>query len=731
LILLALVQAPAALSAQPVPSIAIPASGRPSITRRITVDDISSIREVDSISLSPDRRRFSIFVRQGDWAENRYRTAWFIGDVASGKLIFAGDGGELGPEMSRERDTVGEVRGWRAQWSPDGQWIVYQRGVGGEIQLWRSSIDGRIQERVAESDADILDFTWNVAGTALLLETARPRTDLQHRREALSRDGYQYDRDIRSFLDFAKVEMPAPQGATRLQVVSLAGRAISAGNEADRRDFNEMKRKMAAGTAAAGGWLQDDADVPIISKMGEQARIIRRAAFSRDLYLEAKLPGKASESCTDQACHGAIRRIWWSKDGKRIHFWRGEGINARANGFYSWDPAKNAIRLIARFRDDDLRDCQAADAEEVVCAGETATKPPHLVLIDLNSGKLRVLSDLNPEFRYIRLGRVERLEWDTPHFSWNALGGALEGLYPKSAYGFILYPPDYDPKKKYPVFISPYVANGFTPRQGEQPLQAYAANDMIVLNSEFPNPNDIGAKLGAGAMRRTYDPALGWPHLTMLMESTVAALDTMARRGLIDETRVGIGGVSHGTFIPLYLLQKRNRLTAMSISAGSWGPEEYYWPTRAGREAMGIEFGKLGYDDWRVSPRGAGAEFWRQIDIAEHVDDIEAPILMHHAASEAYSAIRFMRTLEDSGHPYDAYVYPRETHFKWQPAHLHAIMTRNLDWFRFWLEDIEDTAPSKTDQYQRWRLLRDLQCKNPMSRRSFCAVISKRIPVAH
>jgi hypothetical protein len=54
-------------------------------------------------------------------------------------------------------------------------------------------------------------------------------------------------------------------------------------------------------------------------------------------------------------------------------------------------------------------------------------------------------------------------------------------------------------------------------------------------------------------------------------------------------------------------------------------------------------------------------------------------------------------------------VFPNEYHVKWQPAHRLAIYNRNLDWFRFWLQDYEDPDPAKTEQYTRWRQFRAQQ----------------------
>ena len=43
---------------------------------------------------------------------------------------------------------------------------------------------------------------------------------------------------------------------------------------------------------------------------------------------------------------------------------------------------------------------------------------------------------------------------------------------------------------------------------------------------------------------------------------------------------------------------------------------------------------------------------------------------------------------------------------KWQPVHRLAIYVRNVDWFDFWLKGVEDPAPAKAGQYERWLLLR-------------------------
>ena len=62
--------------------------------------------------------------------------------------------------------------------------------------------------------------------------------------------------------------------------------------------------------------------------------------------------------------------------------------------------------------------------------------------------------------------------------------------------------------------------------------------------------------------------------------------------------------------------------------------------------------------------------------------------------------------LAAQGTPTELYAFPDEAHIKVQPRHRMAAYERNLDWFRFWLQDYRDPDAKKADQYGRWDILR-------------------------
>lgn len=678
----------------------VPGGGK----RSITVDDVSAIRDVASLRLSPDGRRFAAWIYQGDPSVNAYTSGLFIGDVSGGHLTFVGDGGPGRPRVMFTGHVVSDIAGPDIRWSPDGRWIAYTRHGDDGTQLWRSRVDGSRQEQITHNPGDVRSYVWRADGRALLFQVSPPRAQLAADAEARAREGYRYDEDLWSYTDFLFPQLIVPpKTETAVWIVTSDGKRERIGADADRAAFEQaldVSRapiKDAAGPAVAragGGWAWPVATAP-------------RSQIAR---LQAALTDDISKPivCSAAACTGTIRKVMWSGDGRRVLFWRGEGINDSDNGFYAWDPATGDVSTALRIGDDKLRLCEAAPGDQLICVRETAARPAHIVAVDFGAGAVRDVADINPEFRNIRLGKVERFEWDTPSFRWSEPGGALAGLYPKRTYGHIIYPPDFDPSKTYPVFVDPYVASGFNPLGAEHALHVYAANGFVVLRTAFPLWID---RNGRGVtQKQLYSVELGFPHLTMLMESTVKGIDTAAARGFIDTKRIGIGGVSHGTFVPLYMMQKHDRIAAISISSPSWGPIQNYGGTRKARDTI-RQLGQSEDDNWLPKPGPEAHKFWLHIDITEHVDKIEGPILMNLVAQETYALTPFIRALADADRPYDAYVFNGETHTKWQSAHLHNIMARNVDWFRFWLKGEEDAGPTKAEQYTRWRKLRTRQCE--------------------
>ncbi|MBM0107284.1 Atxe2 family lasso peptide isopeptidase [Steroidobacter sp. S1-65] len=673
--------------------------------RTVTPDDFAKLRTAERFSLSPDGKRFALLVRQGDATANEYRRAWYVGSVQGGALTQVGDGGET--RLSRAGLTgrsTGTFERPDARWSPDGRWLAYTRLQDGEIQLWRGAVDARFEQQVTHNAADVREFEWSEDGRSLYFTVGATRAEEQAITQARERAGYRYDQDLHSIADLMlpRLRHAPPNSATTLWTVTFDGHDEQLASDADRAAFEQARGRADPTGGVPVGAIKAGTTVMQTERTdGARAWLVRSDEHSRSLRVHASLPNKTSEDiqCAASECSGYIERIWWV--GNRVLFWRREGIRWGTQGIYTWDPTRGAVRTVLRAPDDVYTQCELGAHKRLVCMRETPTLPSHLAAIDVASGRIAVVADINPEFRNIRLGKVERVEWDTPSFPWSEPGQPLHGFYESRASGYIFYPPGFDANEKYPVYINPYASNGFMNiTNQETPSHALAARGMVVLGASFPLQLPLNPR--QEALRLANSAELDFPHTSMCAESTLRALDSVIARGIVDERRIGIGGVSQGAITSMFIAHRHDRVAAIAISGGIWSQLDYYVATSAlPKLAGGIA--------WWTKPEGEGMNMWRGIDAADNVAKITAPILMNAPAAEMLNLVRLVKHLNEAGKPYDAYVFRDETHTKWQPAHLHAIVQRNLDWFDFWLRDREDPDPAKVEQYERWRKLKDQQ----------------------
>lgn len=680
--------------------------------RAITTEDLTRIRDIDVLSLSPDGSRFAILVRQADAAANTYRSSWFVGAVSGGTLVHAGDGGEA--RLLRTADGFapsGDIAGGPVRWSPDGKWFAYPVLQDHEVQIWRSRSDGSAQQQMTRSAGDVREFAWSPDGRELLYSAGASRQELRDHEAQGLHDGFRLD-EFYTFKDIVFPGVPSRRldvGLT-IRVVNADGSGDRLATDAERAAFGAAQQR---GFLTTGAEANEDRSLPPAVRADGAAAWFVKVDEKEDgpaphVRLVASLgPSRAHPvSCMARECVSQLfAGLWWR--GNRLVFQRWEGINGNESGFYEWSPVSGRLRPVLKARDGRYLSCERA-GERLICLREMPAQPRHVAALDLRSGRIEVLADVNPEFSRFELARVERVEWDLP-------SGTAHAGYPSRARGYVIYPPGFDRRNSYPIFIAPYATGGFLRGDvgNEHPLFVYAANGMVVINSEFPVENASLAYAAYDPVQTDYSPEQGFPKLTILMESTFRALETLSARGFIDARRVGIGGVSHGAFMPLWMMQKQDRIAAASVGGPNWSGIEPYLATRSGRTLLEEMGAGKGFPE---SPR-----FWSQIDLADHVGTIEAPILFHFAASESvFGPPRLIRRLDDAGLPYEAFIFKDEYHTKVQPAHIQAIYDRNLDWFRFWLQDYEDPSAAKKDQYVRWRQLRELQCKNPRSVRNYC-----------
>jgi len=337
--------------------------------------------------------------------------------------------------------------------------------------------------------------------------------------------------------------------------------------------------------------------------------------------------------------------------------------------------------------EDLLAGCQLVGSK-LICARDASKEPRRIVSIDAGTGAVRTLFDPNPQFSALDLGAVERLHWT------NEFG--LPG------FGDLVLPPGYRPGNKLPLIIVQYRTSGFL-RGGtgdEYPIFALAARGYAVLSVD--NPPAYYTTAGS-EIRDVYEAQrlnqADWNERRSILSSTLAGIKILVDRGVVDQQRIGITGLSDGASSVEFALVNSDVFAAASISTCCFVSKSMMV---YGGLAVAEDRKRMGFP----TASGADVAAWRSNSLALNADRVRVPLLMQVADNEYVTALDAYTALRDAHRPVELYVFQDEYHIKWQPAHRAAIYERNLEWFDFWLRGKVDPDPTKIDQYTRWSAMR-------------------------
>ncbi|HWG87268.1 MAG TPA: Atxe2 family lasso peptide isopeptidase [Candidatus Acidoferrales bacterium] len=645
--------------------------------------------------VSPDGSSVAFRVEQASIERDTYDSYWYVQRVegdASPRLV--ADGG------APLRDTAGVVIPTTAVWSPDGRWIYYRARLDGRIDVWRAATDGSSAEPITRDPADVRDFSLSDDGRTLMYSVGASRERILRAEQA------EYDRGIR--IDNT---VPIGQGLFRsgyingrLETQRYTGlwfdRAGLLATEPDHwkaldletravRDLAPSDRPtpplapfdLARGIPEPWKLSLDPSTgrIALLTRVGNGEGLVRKR--KPDVQL-AMLPNRTANKpilCVAELCtNKAISGMQWRPGSDEVLFTVTDPAEGLAQSIYSWNVQTGAARLVIRVKGllsggrDSSSPCGLSSLV-LVCVTAAAAQPPRLERIDLESGKRHVLFDPNADLAadMRRTVQPQLLRWSDGaghHFTGQFFQARRAGHGPS------------------PLFVNYYDCRGFL-RGGvgdEWPFASLAEDGVSALCINH-------GPWFADAVAR-YDEGLS---------AVKSAVDLLASQGKIDRTHVGMGGLSFGSEIALWVATKSDLLTAVSVTSPPISPLYYLLNSLKGRSlAVGLK------NVWQLGSPEKTPKRWRILSPAYSVDKFHAPLLLQMSEQEyIYSLDYVMPLLLDKRA--DMYVFPNEPHQKFQPKHKLVAYERNLDWFRFWLQGYEDPSSDKRVQYEHWRVMRD------------------------
>lgn len=682
-----------ALAASPDPAAAKcdllvqPNPSGPSHRRGVAPEDLATIRDIGPptiedyrlgiYSLSPDKTKIAFQIRQASPASNDYCLGMFVLNLAPGAVpVQVDQGGEfLGLTASAWNFAVlpspGIPQTITPAWTSDGKWIAYLRRDNGTTQVWKARVDGTGSEQVTNLPFDVEGFYWSADGQAVIVRGRPGLTAFDERLAQEARSGYHYDQRI------------LPSVSTRpipLEPIAMEYFTIRVGSREVRPATDDEKRLAdpAAPTPSISGadWIAQGSAGSVI-----WAAPTKNDDISAPTALHIRRNGEEI-ICAEQICQETVDGWFETSSDTVIYTTRSKVTGDQS--FYRWPKGAKAPKIVLR-TENLFTSCNLV-RDSLLCGEEELSNPRRLVEIKTTGGQMRVLFDPNPGFGQLIKGHVQRLHWTTSY-----------GL---KIYGDLVLPPDHIAGQKHPLIIVGYGQRGFL-RGGtgdEYPIFALAEKGYAVLS--YHAPEDIGFIKGAKTWAELERiDRVDWLNFRSAAASVEQGLDTAISTEVVDEAKVGLTGFSYGASIAQFELVNSTRFSAAILSTCC---EEGSNGTMFAGPGFSKTVHAMGYPGLTED----GSAFWKPMSFRMNAKTMRTPTLFQVASREFLNTIEGVTALSEFGQPVDEFIFPDESHIKWQPVHRLAVYRRGIQWFDFWLRGIEASDPVQTDQYEHWRSLR-------------------------
>jgi dipeptidyl aminopeptidase/acylaminoacyl peptidase len=587
-------------------------------------------------------------------------------------------------------------------WRPDGKKIGFLSSESGSVQVWEMNPDGSNRTQISNIEGGITGFKYSPDQTKILytkdlplknkfeylyeglpLATGRINDDLMYRHWDHWVDTYSHvfyadfdgakmtnDKDIMEGEPYSSPLSPfggieqidwSPDGKSIAYTSKkLLGKAATLSTNSDIYLYSLETGETKNLTEGMMGFDINPVFSPDGSFMAWQS--MERDGFESDkdrlflLYLKTNVRIYITQDFDQNA--GSLA---WSENGKSLYFtsdWHG------TFQIYRYNAESGKIDKLTEGLHDYTSVSPAGD--RLIAPRETMSFPTELFSVNPADGSAQQITFANKDLlSKITMGKVEE-RW-------------MKTLDGQEMLTIIIYPPHFDPNKKYPALL--YCKGG---PQG--PLsqdfhyrwnyQIMAANDYIIV---APN------RRGVSGFGQAWQEQISGDYHGKSMDDYFTAIDEMAKEPFVDKERLGAVGASAGGWAVYYLAGNHNgRFKAFIAHDGIFNEEAQY-----------LETEEMWFENW-----DKGGAFWdKNNKIAQEVyahsphkfvDKWDTPILVIH--SEMDFRVLFTQGMTAfnaavlKGVPAQFLYFPDENHWVLKPQNGILWQRTYFNWLDKWLK---------------------------------------------
>jgi dipeptidyl aminopeptidase/acylaminoacyl peptidase len=638
--------------------------------QRWQISDRLRLVNLNDPQISPDGKSVLLIVSRANLKDDRWDGDLVLVDVASG---------EQHP-ITYDRRGVAWPR-----WSPDGTRIAFLANADQKRQIWITSMSGGDPRRITDAPRGVQQFTWSPDGTQIAYVTAD---------EPVANE----DKNNRSFEigddDYLTTVAPTPSHVWVVDAASGKSRRLTSGAwslpiahppgpapsplswSPDGKTIAITRRDTVhAGTPDASRVALVDVATGAVQRLTTRDADETQPAFSPDgthiAYWHAQGDHRGSQNAVwiAPASGGAgaeatksidrnVFRAVWMPDGKSFITGGHDGTMTS----YWLQPLDGPAKKL------DLGgiepywsfwiDASVAKNGVIAFTGTTPTHPRELYVMSSVTAQPRQLTHFNDAIANLQLGRTESISWTNEGFDED---------------GVVTYPPDFDASKKYPLVL--YIHGG--PRAASTIgfailPQLFAAHGWVVLQPNYRGSDNLGDHYTRGIMN---DAGAGPGR------DVIAGIDTLKKRGFIDENKIVVGGWSYGGYMTSWMIGHYQIFKAAVSGAAVNNLVDAYTLADTGlgrRLSWGSPYTADNIKRYlEQSPITYASKIKTPTLILSDTGDVRVPITQSY---EMYHA------LIDNGVPVKFVGYPVSGHSPEDPIHQADIDRRYVEWFSQYLK---------------------------------------------
>ena len=452
-----------------------------------------------------------------------------------------------------------------------------------------------------------------------------------------------------------------PSGKSVLYVTKKkSGTAYAISTNTDIYEYDITSGKT---TNLSEGMLGYDTH-PLFSKQGTLAWLsMARDGYEADKQDIIILHNKTLVNLTKK-WDESVQSFIWSNDGKKLFF------NAAVDGTLQLFEVSipNSPKIDATVKrlstgDFDVNSIIGQVGNQLVVTRTSFNRTAEIFLFNLDNAQFSQLTSVNDvAYQGIKTSKTERRMVKT-----------TDG---KDMLVWVIYPPDFDPAKKYPTLL--YCQGG-----PQSPLtqsysfrwnfQLMAAQGYIVVA-----PNRRGMP-GHGT---EWNEAISKDWGGQVMDDYLSAIDAVAEEPYVDRSRLGAVGASYGGYSVFYLAGiHKHRFKTFIAHAGVFNTQSMYGTTE---ELFFVDF-DMGGPYWDYSNEAA-RKTYTAFNPASHVQKWDTPILILHGAKDYRvplgQGLEAFQAAQLRGIQSKLVIFPEENHWITKPQNGLVWQSEFFKWLK-------------------------------------------------